>query len=156
MVQALHPLIQDTANPATRDNAAGAVGRMLSSMPLQLPLDQVLPVLLSMFTYPACFPHVALPNSAQFRHTSDPFQPISAHLSCTPLLWTFRSCCWGLAAAEVPWHWLLAKHAQHAPECMLCLTEAGLGNVRASLVAQRVCWGPGALPVGAVHHEHTA
>jgi len=26
-------------------------------MPLQLPLDQVLPVLLSMSTHPACFPH---------------------------------------------------------------------------------------------------
>lgn len=47
LLQALHPLIQDSANPATRDNAAGAVGRMLSSMPLQLPLDQVLPVLLT-------------------------------------------------------------------------------------------------------------
>ena len=47
MLQALHPLIQDADNAATRDNAAGAVGRMLASMPLQLPLDQVLPVLLS-------------------------------------------------------------------------------------------------------------
>ena len=46
-MQALHPLIQDQDNAATRDNAAGAVGRMLSSMPSHLPLDQVLPVLLS-------------------------------------------------------------------------------------------------------------
>ena len=47
VMQALHPLIQDTEHAATQDNAAGAVGRMLSSMPAQLPLDQVLPVLLS-------------------------------------------------------------------------------------------------------------
>ena len=46
-LQALHPLIQDSDNAATQDNAAGAVGRMLSSMPSHLPLDQVLPVLLS-------------------------------------------------------------------------------------------------------------
>lgn len=47
VMQALHPLIQDSEHAATQDNAAGAVGRMLSSMPAHLPLDQVLPVLLS-------------------------------------------------------------------------------------------------------------
>ncbi|KAL3153296.1 hypothetical protein ABBQ38_011641 [Trebouxia sp. C0009 RCD-2024] len=47
LLQALHPLIQDSEHAATQDNAAGAVGRMLSSMPAQLPLDQVLPVLLT-------------------------------------------------------------------------------------------------------------
>lgn len=58
VLQALHPLIQDSDNPATRDNAAGAVGRMLSSMPLQLPLDQVIPVLLGKFSQSsqACSP----------------------------------------------------------------------------------------------------
>jgi len=28
----------------------------------------------------------------------------------------------------LPWHWLLAKHAQHAPGRMLCLREAGSGH----------------------------
>ena len=52
VMQALHPLIQDIDHAATQDNAAGAVGRMLSSMPTHLPLDQVLPVLLSEHLHP--------------------------------------------------------------------------------------------------------
>lgn len=46
-MQALHPLIQADEADATKDNAAGAVGRMISSFGAQLPLDQVLPGLLS-------------------------------------------------------------------------------------------------------------
>ena len=69
VLQALHPLIQDGDSPATRDNAAGAVGRMLTSMPLQLPLDQVLPVLLSKPPHPVCCHILAQPpNKALALH----------------------------------------------------------------------------------------
>lgn len=46
-LQALHPLIQAAEADATKDNAAGAVARMISSFSSQLPLEQVLPGLLS-------------------------------------------------------------------------------------------------------------
>ena len=46
-LQALHPLIQAAEADATKDNAAGAVARMISSFGSHLPLEQVLPGLLS-------------------------------------------------------------------------------------------------------------
>ncbi len=77
-LQALHPLIQDSDNVATRDNAAGAVGRMLSSMPSQLPLDQVLPVLLSKL------PYDFLLRMTHLRHLSDDILP-ALHLDLVPV-----------------------------------------------------------------------
>ena len=80
---------------------------MLSSMPLQLPLDQVLPVLLSMFTHRACLARMVLPSGPFQAHFS--FQPISAHFSpCVQhtiavdllcLLLGACSCCCDLALA---------------------------------------------------------
>lgn len=41
-LQALHPLFRASEDAGTRDNAAGAVGRILSAVGAQLPLEQVL------------------------------------------------------------------------------------------------------------------
>ncbi|XP_078444426.1 ARM repeat superfamily protein [Wolffia australiana] len=47
ILRALYPLFGDTEpDAAVRDNAAGAVGRMIMAAPQSLPLDQVLPVFL--------------------------------------------------------------------------------------------------------------
>jgi hypothetical protein len=43
---ALHPMFSEEEEPGARDNAAGAVGRMLLAFGGSLPLEQVLPVLL--------------------------------------------------------------------------------------------------------------
>lgn len=48
LLHALHALFSPEEDPGARDNAAGAVGRMLAVLPQSVvPLDQVLPVLLS-------------------------------------------------------------------------------------------------------------
>ena len=44
--QALEPLFEGNQEPDTRDNAAGAVGRIISALGGSLPLPQVVPVLL--------------------------------------------------------------------------------------------------------------
>ena len=75
------------------------------------------------YVHPPCLP--CSHGLALLRPISAHSRPISAHLSSTPLLWTFCVCCWGLAAAAVTWHWLLA---QHATEGTLCLTEPGLAQ----------------------------
>ncbi|KAK9824669.1 hypothetical protein WJX72_012191 [[Myrmecia] bisecta] len=46
LLQALHPLFSEDADPGVRDNAAGAVGRLIIALGAQLPLEQILPVLL--------------------------------------------------------------------------------------------------------------
>lgn len=45
-VQALHPLFAETEDNGVRDNACGAVSRMLTSCAAALPLERVVPVLL--------------------------------------------------------------------------------------------------------------
>ncbi|CAL5224745.1 g7478 [Coccomyxa viridis] len=47
LLQALQPLFQADEEPGTRDNAAGAVSRMILALGSHLPLEQVVPVLLS-------------------------------------------------------------------------------------------------------------
>lgn len=48
LLPALHHLFREQEAPGARDNAVGAVGRILSSMPQALPpLGQVLPVFLA-------------------------------------------------------------------------------------------------------------
>lgn len=39
--QALHPLFRAEEDPGTRDNAAGAVGRIIATIGSQVPLEQV-------------------------------------------------------------------------------------------------------------------
>jgi hypothetical protein len=39
--QALHPLFRAEEDPGTRDNAAGAVGRIIAIIGSQVPLEQV-------------------------------------------------------------------------------------------------------------------
>ncbi|BDA47413.1 Importin-4 [Coccomyxa sp. Obi] len=46
LLQALHPLFRAEEDAGTRDNAAGAVGRIIATVGSQVPLEQVLPVLL--------------------------------------------------------------------------------------------------------------
>ncbi|KAK9905642.1 hypothetical protein WJX75_003705 [Coccomyxa subellipsoidea] len=46
LLQALHPLFRAEEDPGTRDNAAGAVGRIIAIIGSQVPLEQVVPVLL--------------------------------------------------------------------------------------------------------------
>ena len=46
VLMALHPMFGEEEEPGARDNAAGAVGRMLLAYGGNLPLEQVLPVLL--------------------------------------------------------------------------------------------------------------
>ena len=45
-VQALSPLFSQDERPTTRDNACGAVGRLILALGAHLPVDQVLPVML--------------------------------------------------------------------------------------------------------------
>lgn len=45
LLQALHPLFREEEEAGPRDNAAGAVGRMLLAMGGALPVEQIAPVL---------------------------------------------------------------------------------------------------------------
>jgi hypothetical protein len=45
LLQALHPLFRPEEEPGARDNAAGAVGRMLLALGGALPVEQIVPVL---------------------------------------------------------------------------------------------------------------
>jgi len=45
LLQALHALFRPEEEPGPRDNAAGAVGRMLLAMGAALPVEQIVPVL---------------------------------------------------------------------------------------------------------------
>jgi hypothetical protein len=47
LLQALHPLFRPEEEPGARDNAAGAVGRTLLAMGAALPVEQIVPVLVS-------------------------------------------------------------------------------------------------------------
>ena len=45
-VQALSPLFSQDERPTTRDNACGAVGRLILALGAHMPVNQVLPVML--------------------------------------------------------------------------------------------------------------